>query len=1607
MPSSRPAILLPKERLAFGVIVALGFLARSGIARSDEPPMPPSFARDVQPLLQARCQGCHQPAKKSGGLALSDFAGLLAGGESGPAIVPSQPDQSPLIARVTPQDGVAEMPPADSGPPLSEAERAKIVAWIAAGAENDSVSSGPAFDANHPPVYTRLPAVTSLDFSPDGSLLAVAGFHEILIHQADGSRIAKRLIGLSPRIQKVAFSHQGTRIAAAGGTPARSGEIQIWNVETGELERSIAVGFDTIYGVSWSPDDRFVAVGTPDNTTLAFDVETGGQSLLMRGHTDWVLDTVFSRTGEFIVSVGRDMSAKLTKVATQQLIDNITSITPGALKGGLHAAAIHPLRDEVLLGGADGVPQIYRLQRETARRIGDNANMIRRFPAVQGRIWSVALSRDGTKAVTVSGVDGKGWIDLFALDYDPALTPLVRGGLEKLAEERSAQEKEAIEAYLTQGVRRIHTVNVPAAEIFAVAFQPDGQTLAAAGDDGWIRIVDASSGELRHQFPAAPQETPTGPVDSAVAAAEPTAGAPDFIRDVAPVISRLGCNAGTCHGAKDGKNGFKLSLRGYDALYDIRAIKEDHASRRLNPVYPQQSLMLLKATAAVPHQGGQVTRPDSPEYAILRDWIAGGARLNPDSTRPVRIELIPPRHTLELPGEDVTFRVMAEYDDGTRRDVSKYAFIESGDAEVATHDAQGKITAVRRGEAPILARYEGRYVAGICTVMGDRADFVWEEPEAWSPIDSLVANKWKELRIAPSELCSDEEFLRRAHLDLTGLPPTPEQLAEFLADPRETRVKRDAVIDALVGSPDFVEHWTNKWADLLQVNSKFLGSPGAVAFRGWIRSQVEANLPYDQFARQVITASGSNFDHPAASYFKILRTPDALLENTTHLFLATRFNCNKCHDHPFERWTQDQYYAIGAFFADVALKSDDVNSGQNRVEGTAVEDSRALYEIVEDKTGGEFRHARTGAVASPEFPYEVTYSCQSGASKRERLAAWMTAPGNRYFVASYVNRLWGYLLGKGIIEPLDDIRAGNPPSNPELLDHLAKTFVDSGFDMRAMVKAICKSRVYQLSIATNRWNVDDDRNFSHALARRLPAETLLDSVVAVVGSRVSFPGLDAGTRAEQLADGQVDVPSGLLATLGRPSRESACECERASDVHLGTVMGLLNGPEIAATIADPANAITALAREARSDEALIDAIYRRVLARAPLESELAAIRANWERIPSDHEQLVARLAAAEADWVVRRDVLERERLRAIVQAETNLRNDTLRHLEAIRVAEESRRAAIEAATAQVVSLEATLPEKQLAWEQSLPARANWVAWQLLTPTKLEASSGYTLELGEQGMIRAKGPVSGVDYVCEFSLPKWDARGLVLEAVPHLELPNFGPGLAGNGNFVVSEISAAWRPSDGSAEQPLAFSDAAADHEQEAFPAKNSINQKGERDDPGWAIGGAESRPHQARFSLASPAHYEQPGTLIVRIRNQYGNGDHALGNFRLWSTVSPRPLEPGTPQEVLSAVVVPPESRDEAQTKILRDYFLGLDLELLKLRQQRHLAERPIAADEPWVALEQAKRKAEIPVPDDEALLGLRRDVQASAEQLANPRLTEAQDLAWALINTAEFMFNH
>ncbi len=965
-----------------------------------------------------------------------------------------------------------------------------------------------------------------------------------------------------------------------------------------------------------------------------------------------------------------------------------------------------------------------------------------------------------------------------------------------------------------------------------------------------------------------------------------------FVRDVMPTMSRMGCNAGTCHGAQEGKAGFKLSLRGYDPLADHRALTDDLEGRRFNRAAPDTSLMLLKPSGAVPHVGGALTHGGEPYYDLLREWIADGVKFDGGSPRVTKLEVLPKSAVIPLPGMKQQMAAYATYADGSVRDVTAEAFVESSNTEVATADRAATITAVRRGELTVLARYEGAYAAATLVVMGDRGGYARADVPEYNYVDTLVYEKLRQVKVVPSDVCTDAEFVRRVYLDLTGLPPGPEEVRAFLANPLPSREKREALVDRLVGSPDYVEHWTNKWADLLSVNRKFLGEKGAAAFRDYIRNAVASNKPYDKFVYDILTASGSNLDHPAASYFKVLREPEAVMENTTQLFLAVRFNCNKCHDHPFERWTQTQYYELAAYFAQVGRAGDPKYSGQF-VGGTNVEGAKPLVEVISDTGSGEVKQLRTGVVAKPHFPYTHGGLAPASASRREQLARWVTSRDNQHFAKSYVNRVWSYLLGVGLIEPVDDIRAGNPATNPKLLDRLTAEFIASGFNVQELEKTICKSRTYQHSVVANRWNQDDDLNYSHAVARRLPAEVLYDAIQRATGSTSRLPGLPPGARAVQLLDSAEDVPGGFLDLFGKPARESACECERTGTMMLGPVLNMVNGPVVADAIKDPANRIPKLLTKYKDDGKAVEELYLAVLCRLPTAAELSAG--------------VQALRAGEPDYRAWLD--EAARRKATLQAYDD-------------------------------KLDADQPR----WEDEMKAAT---VWEPLEVNRATSARGTRLAEQADGSLLAVGKnPSPETYTVTLRTKRTGITAIRLEVLPHRSLPQGGPGRSSsNGNFVLNEFTVAARRLAGDEPaRPVGLHKAQATFSQEDWPVAGAIDGN---PDTGWAIAPQSGKAQSALFETQSPLGFPEGTELTVTMVQRFPGGQHNIGRFRLSVTTAKSPSLASAPEAVVKALHTEPAKRTPQQQASLRAYYRSLDRTLPQLAAAVAAVGRPADPRQP------------------------------------------------------------
>jgi len=667
-----------------------------------------------------------------------------------------------------------------------------------------------------------------------------------------------------------------------------------------------------------------------------------------------------------------------------------------------------------------------------------------------------------------------------------------------------------------------------------------------------------------------------------------------FRQDVIPAFSQAGCNMGACHGTPTGKGGFRLSLRGYLPDQDYATLSRDSAGRRINPLAADSSLVLSKPLGLIAHEGGLRLSRSSKTYEFIRDWIAEGARDDGSPPAAVRLEIAPGARVLNAPARTQQVAVVVHRADGSSRDVTPICYYNSSNPEVADVDADGHVTFKTRGEVAIIAHYLDLVANVRLTHLVEVPGFRAAEVPTDNAIDRAVFAKLNRMRIAPSDPCTDREFVRRATLDAIGLLPTPAEVEAFLGD--DPKLRRAHLVDRLIAGPEFNDFWAMKFADILRANGRLIQAKGANVFTRWIKASLERGVPMDEFVRALLTADGSSFGNPAANYYRISRDPEGSVEATAQLFLGVRIQCAKCHNHPFERWTQDDYYGFAAFFSRVRRKP-----------GSLPDD-----EVIYASDSGEVNQPRTGRTMKPKaLGGPVLDGDGPGAGdRRERLAAWLTRGDNPFFARSLANRVWFHLMGRGIVEPVDDFRDSNPAANDELLDALTAGFVASRFDLKALVRSILTSRTYALSSRTNEGNADDVLYSSHAATRLLPAEVLLDAISTFTGTSTSFDGLPEGTRATQILDGKTENP--FLKTFGRPARELACECERESDSNLSQALQLIGGTTVNNKLRDDKGRMAALARSGKPPQAIVRELYEVALGRGPNAIEESAATRHLE-----------------------------------------------------------------------------------------------------------------------------------------------------------------------------------------------------------------------------------------------------------------------------------------------------------------------------------------------------------------------------------------------------------
>ena len=682
-----------------------------------------------------------------------------------------------------------------------------------------------------------------------------------------------------------------------------------------------------------------------------------------------------------------------------------------------------------------------------------------------------------------------------------------------------------------------------------------------------------------------------------------------FRNDVMAILSKSGCNAGACHGNANGKASFKLSLRGESADLDYVALVQDQFNRRIDLTAPEESLILLKATAQLAHEGGQRFKTNSWEYGALVSWIAEGATNDSNSARRLTALEVTPRDAILIePTNSIQLSATAKFSDGSTHDVTSIAVYEPVNPSIKV-TAAGLVSAENPTETTVLVRYLDQQHPVTLAFISARTNFVATAPEPRNYIDRHVFAKLARLRMNPSEVCSDEVFVRRAYLDLLGVIPAGDEARAFVLDTSPS--KRARLIDLLLERPEFADFWALKWMDLLRAEERILDRKGLELFHRWVRSSIVQRKPIDQFAREIIAARGSTYKNPPANFYRATRTPLERAEASAQLFLGPRVQCAQCHNHPFDRWSQDDYYDWKSVFARLKYKVLE-NRRRDDNDGHEFKGEQIIYLA----SSAEVKNPRTGQAAKARFLGESVAT--SDKDELTALADWMTAPENPFFAKVQANRIWFHLFGRGIVEPIDDFRASNPPSHPELLDELARDFVNHGYDLRQLIRVIMNSRTYQLSSSPNETNGSDESNFSRSYLRRLNAEQLLDSQTQLLQVAAEFAGYPPGTRAVQLAgalserrrgEGRQSVDQ-FLASFGKPPRLLPSECERSCEPTMGQAFQLMNGPLLNDLLATKNGLIDRLVHEKPAPRAVITQIYWSALSREPSAQELARLESH-------------------------------------------------------------------------------------------------------------------------------------------------------------------------------------------------------------------------------------------------------------------------------------------------------------------------------------------------------------------------------------------------------------
>ena len=1119
----------------FAVCVAALWLAAPAHAAE------PATAAEAMRLLKTNCFSCHGETKKKGGLVMTSRETLLKGGDSGAALTVGKPEDSALISSLA-ADADPHMPPKKQ---LTAAQIELLRRWVKDGAPWDTAALKDQPSAPRSVSLAVMPAayrpVLALALSPDAKRLAVGCGNEVVLCDVTGKEpavVARASAHLDP-VQSIAWSPDGRRIATGAFH-----RIVFWNGETLAQEQEIISGLtDRITALRFVPDGKQLIAAdgrvSEEGTIRVIETAIGAITASWLAHSDTIFDLALSSDGRLLATAGGDRLVKIWDLATRKEIAKLEGHTAQVL-----AVAFDEKAAQLISGGADQ----------------------------QLKLWDVKTKeRINSLGRQTSGVTSLAWVS-----GGPTIVAATDGGdalrYTELQAHNGTQSSESAKERRLAGVESaLHSITASA----------DGERVFAGTQDGRLLAWD-KAGKLTSTIEV---RAPKDAVKN---------GPPSFVRDVLPILSKAGCNAGACHAKPDGQNGFHLTVFSFDPLADHREITQEARGRRVFPASPDESLLLLKPTLAVPHEGGERIEKNSEAYRTLVQWIRGGMVYRADNEPSLdRLTVSPPERTYKK-SETQQLNVKAHSSDGSERDVTGLASFDSNDKEIArvTEDGLVRVGNVS-GQGVIIARYMGLVSDSRIGVLADKLlpDEKYTGLTVNNFIDEHAYAHFKRLGLFPSEPCSDAEFLRRASLDTIGVLPTAEEARAFLADTDPK--KREKLIERLLAHPAWADFWANKWADLLRPNTDRAGIKSVYVLDQWLRETFRANKPYDQFVRDIITSEGNTHRFGPAVVYRDKREPADFTTMFSQLFLGVRLDCAKCHHHPNEKWGQDDFYRFAAFFGPMKQKGAGISA--------PISAGNETFYFAPGKT---VKHPVTGEMMQPQPPDGPAVKADDASDPRRALADWMTGAKNPFFARAAANRVWAAFFGRGIVDPVDDFRISNPPSNPALLDALGQEFVRQKFDLKALMRTILRSHLYQLSAAPNDTNHADTRNFSRAYRRRLPAETLADAIADITGVPDTYPGMPPGSRAMQAWTYKIE--SQTMDAFSRPNSSSDCPNERDAKPSIVQALHLMNSRLLQEKlVSEIATArVHRLALSEMKPEEIVTDLYLACYARKPTDEEL-------------------------------------------------------------------------------------------------------------------------------------------------------------------------------------------------------------------------------------------------------------------------------------------------------------------------------------------------------------------------------------------------------------------